>query len=141
LHSERAYYERYYAPLAGATIESVAVSDEDMGGYSEPWLKMKVKLSDGSTTEIEVSQDEEGNGPGFLFGLPIPEREMPDGPYWRAAIQGEEHGRTVYIAGDEESARKRAELCLVAGEKVGSLKLTTEGWARRAFDHHELVRA
>jgi hypothetical protein len=29
-----------------------------------------VKLANGQLTELVVSQDEEGNGGGFLFGLP-----------------------------------------------------------------------
>ena len=33
---------------------------------------------DGETFTIEVSQDEEGNGAGFLFGLPDPNVKMTD---------------------------------------------------------------
>ena len=33
----------------------------------------KVKFKDGSISDIEISQDEEGNGGGFIFGLPTPQ--------------------------------------------------------------------
>lgn len=52
----------YIAPLKGRTIKGVGVSDDGFPYFD---------LDDGS--RIEVSQDEEGNGPGFLFGLPRPE--------------------------------------------------------------------
>lgn len=64
--NERSYYTRYYAGLKGLTITKTGVSAD---GF--PFFEAKAK--DGTKYKIEVSQDPEGNGPGFLFGLPTPE--------------------------------------------------------------------
>ena len=45
------------------------VSDEDEEGNTWPVIQIKKGKE---TFEIEVSMDPEGNGPGFLFGLPEP---------------------------------------------------------------------
>ena len=37
--------------------------------YDDVWTKLIVE-KDGHRLEVEISCDEEGNGPGFLFGLP-----------------------------------------------------------------------
>lgn len=55
-----AWMKKYLKPLVGKKIVEVGETKE---GY--PFFK----LNDG--TKIEVSRDEEGNGPGFLFGLPM----------------------------------------------------------------------
>jgi len=52
---------RYLCGLVGKTINRIGVNDE---GF--PYFE----LDDG--TVVEVSRDSEGNGPGFLFGLPEP---------------------------------------------------------------------
>jgi len=77
-HQKR-WLEAYLAPLVGATIKKVTVKVDNSMGYPEVWpvlhceramatalpgVKQVVKF------QLEVSQDEEGNGPGFLFGLP-----------------------------------------------------------------------
>ena len=50
----------------------VAVKVEDEMGYPEVWptLTMTNPKYPGVKLKVEVSQDPEGNGPGFLFGLP-----------------------------------------------------------------------
>jgi hypothetical protein len=63
-NDERKFYSRYYAALKGGTIVSVD------GGAEFP--KFTVKTPSGELFEVEVSRDPEGNGPGFLFGLPAP---------------------------------------------------------------------
>jgi hypothetical protein len=66
------WLKAYLAPLVGRTIRSVSVGSD---GF--PVLT----LSDGQ--EVLVSRDEEGNGPGFLFGLPqvfLDENGRPRGP-------------------------------------------------------------
>ena len=68
--NERKFYEAYYGSLVGATINRVTIGKPDDEGYSWPWLD--VTLEDGTKLELELSQDEEGNGPGFIFGLPEP---------------------------------------------------------------------
>lgn len=63
-----AWYGNYFGQLVGATITGFTlVKDDDMGDF---WPTFKVKLAGGEEIEVEVSQDEEGNGPGWLFGLP-----------------------------------------------------------------------
>ena len=66
------YYEKYYSQLDGAKIVRYngMVEDEFL---STPFPQFEVELSDGTKIQLEVSRDEEGNGGGFLFGLPIPE--------------------------------------------------------------------
>jgi hypothetical protein len=59
----------YYSALNGATIVRFLGTDEDeFGGRGFPMFE--VKLANGELVELVVSQDEEGNGGGFLFGLP-----------------------------------------------------------------------
>lgn len=70
----KVWLEKYLEPLKGATITGVKVKTEDEGGYTEDWPVLTMKFSDGHVGEVEVSRDEEGNGPGFLFGLPMPEQ-------------------------------------------------------------------
>lgn len=89
------WLKHYLAPLEGATIERVIFTDDDeLGDF--PVLLVKVKegavppelyeqiaedpeVEDASRAAakegllpIEVSRDPEGNGPGFLLGLPHP---------------------------------------------------------------------
>jgi hypothetical protein len=77
-----AWLKDYLSPLVGCTITGVDALVED----GEAWPRIKVRLPEGhlidgtNQIELEVSRDEEGNGPGFLFGLPIPTlEEAPDG--------------------------------------------------------------
>ena len=67
---DRKFYADYYGSLVGATITKVTISDDDDEGNS--WPQFDVTLKDGTKLELELSQDEEGNGPGFMFGLPTP---------------------------------------------------------------------
>ena len=64
------FYKDYYGSLVGATVTKVTISDDDDEGNS--WPIFAVTLKDGTKVELELSQDEEGNGPGFMFGLPDP---------------------------------------------------------------------
>jgi hypothetical protein len=68
LNQEKAYYEGYYSGLVGATVTSVECSIED----GAVWTKIMAVNGDGDDLELEVSRDPEGNGPGFIFGLPDP---------------------------------------------------------------------
>jgi hypothetical protein len=54
-----AWVKKYMKHLEGKKIVKTGVTSN---GF--PFMK----LDDG--TKVEVSRDEEGNGPGFLFGLP-----------------------------------------------------------------------
>jgi hypothetical protein len=51
--------KRYLRPLVGKKITKVDVSND---GFPQ------ITLDDG--TLLEISSDEEGNGAGFIFGLP-----------------------------------------------------------------------
>lgn len=62
--SERTFYNKYYKALKGATIIKAGVNDD---GF--PYF---VATKAGNVFTCEISQDPEGNGPGFLFGLPTP---------------------------------------------------------------------
>lgn len=65
------FYEKYYSVLEGATIVAfTGMTDDEFGG--KPFPSFKVKLKNNMYLNIEVSQDEEGNGGGFIFGLPVP---------------------------------------------------------------------
>jgi hypothetical protein len=59
--AENTWLKKYVKHLEGKKILKTGVNKEGFPFFI---------LDDGS--EIEVSRDEEGNGPGFLFGLPSP---------------------------------------------------------------------
>lgn len=70
--SEKEWLGAYLAPLVGATIDKVEVRTLD--GQEWPVLHVsRVTLRGVERHKLEVSQDVEGNGPGFLLGLPRPE--------------------------------------------------------------------
>jgi hypothetical protein len=54
--------KKYLKPIVGKKIVKVDVSED---GFPQ------IFLNDGTT--LEISRDEEGNGAGFIFGLPNPE--------------------------------------------------------------------
>lgn len=59
------WLQRYLEPLQGGTVTNAGVvADERM-----PWPEILVRLESGQTVRLEISQDEEGNGPGFAHGL------------------------------------------------------------------------
>lgn len=59
--SKQTWTEKYMKHLEGKKIVKAGVTKN---GY--PFFTLDDK------SKIEVSRDEEGNGPGFLFGLPTP---------------------------------------------------------------------
>lgn len=65
------FYDKYYKQLDGATINYYAGMHEDEL-CSSAFPQFRVTLVDGTQILLEVSRDEEGNGGGFLFGLPRP---------------------------------------------------------------------
>jgi hypothetical protein len=59
----------YYKQLEGATIVRFKGTDpDDFGGRGFPIFV--ARLANGELVELVLSQDEEGNGGGFMFGLP-----------------------------------------------------------------------
>jgi len=77
LHTYRAddatigWYTSYFGQLIGATlVEFRMEKDEYQAGVW--WPVYTVRMPDGHLREIWLSQDEEGNGPGWLDGMPLP---------------------------------------------------------------------
>jgi hypothetical protein len=64
------FWSKYYSALEGATIlkfEPMMDENEDI-----EFPSFLVEFANGEVSHIEISQDPEGNGPGFIFGLPVP---------------------------------------------------------------------
>lgn len=71
---EKEWLQKYLAPLAGATILGVGAKIDREEGYPQVWMTLKVSPAGSNEIfDLEISQDQEGNGPGFIFGLPFPE--------------------------------------------------------------------
>lgn len=67
--TQERWNEGYYKQLEGATILKFKGTDEDeYGGRGFPMFL--AQLITGEHVELVLSQDEEGNGGGFMFGLP-----------------------------------------------------------------------
>lgn len=64
--SELEWARKYYGQAVGLTIVDVAVVPED----GENWVVFACIDKDGKPFQLELSRDPEGNGPGFLYGLP-----------------------------------------------------------------------
>lgn len=72
--SKNDFWQKYYGGLEGATIiKFVGMNTDEMGGEGFPTFL--VRFAGGDENEIEISQDPEGNGGGFIFGLPVPPSE------------------------------------------------------------------
>ena len=83
MNSSKQFYADYYGGLKGATIVKVELAQGEYEGQYWPTFTVKTKATRKTATRdavpaqtlmVEVSQDEEGNGPGFLFGLPHPKQ-------------------------------------------------------------------
>ena len=71
------FWNKYYGSFVGAKILSFEGmnTEDDMGdGFPE----FGVKFSNGEVGIISISQDPEGNGGGFIFGLALPQ-DHPQG--------------------------------------------------------------
>jgi hypothetical protein len=65
------WLNEYLDPLVGATIEKAYAIQND----GETWPTLEVITKDGERLTLEIGCDEEGNGPGFLFGLERPQKK------------------------------------------------------------------
>ena len=66
------FWSKYYGSLVGAKIISFEGmnTEDDLGdGFPE----FKVRFANGEIGLISISQDPEGNGGGFIFGLEVPQ--------------------------------------------------------------------
>lgn len=72
------FWNKYYGTLEGARIikfEGMNTEDDDFGdGFPE----FSVRFANGDIGIISISQDPEGNGGGFIFGLTMPQ-DHPQG--------------------------------------------------------------
>lgn len=69
---EMEFITKEFAPLIGGTIVAVGGAPSvDDWGRAEVWPVLIVTQPDGTTIQVEVSADPEGNGPGFLFLTPL----------------------------------------------------------------------
>ena len=61
---------KYYSFLKGAKILNVEIFEDDtFDGENRNWVVITIE-KDGVKYELQPSRDPEGNGPGFIFGLP-----------------------------------------------------------------------
>lgn len=68
------FWNKYYSSLNGATIIKFnGMLTDEFNPYGDGFPSYTVKFANGEIGTIEISQDPEGNGGGFLFGLPIPQ--------------------------------------------------------------------
>lgn len=66
-HPNLEWTNKYMSALEGKTITKAGATLED----GAVWPFFVFELEGGFEIKVEVSRDEEGNGPGFLFGLPM----------------------------------------------------------------------
>lgn len=64
------WWSEYLAPLLGGEIIEVGLNAYNDNEPGFPYLK--VETQDLEVYTIEISQDAEANGPGFILGLPQP---------------------------------------------------------------------
>lgn len=68
--TQKDWYRRYYEGAVGLTIVAFTWKGEEDG---ELFPALVCKAPNGEIVVLEISQDPEGNGPGFVFGLPDPQ--------------------------------------------------------------------
>jgi hypothetical protein len=67
---DKAWKLKYYSFLKGAKILNVEIfEDHSFDGPNKNWVVITIE-KDGVKYELQPSRDEEGNAPGFIFGLP-----------------------------------------------------------------------
>lgn len=72
------FWKEYYGSLVGAKILSFeGMNTED--DYGDGFPEFKVLMPNRTIALISISQDPEGNGGGFIFGLPLPQSHPQGG--------------------------------------------------------------
>ena len=70
---EMNYLRGYYGQLIGATVVGIKMNLEEDQEHGDPLFTQVWPLiifeKDGQEYRCEISRDEEGNGPGYMFGL------------------------------------------------------------------------
>lgn len=74
-NEHRPYYEAYYSDLVGAEIIAFEWQ-ENPGDSIGPFPAFFVRKPNGEVFQIVISEDEEGNGPGYIFGLIEPKQQQ-----------------------------------------------------------------
>jgi|LakMenEpi03Aug12_release.lakeMendotaPanAssembly.Ray.scaffolds.fasta_scaffold1332526_2 hypothetical protein len=64
LAEQKKAIESEFAPLIGATVVSAGAILDDDGNC---WPVVRFRTADGRLMQLELSSDEEGNGPGHPF--------------------------------------------------------------------------
>jgi hypothetical protein len=67
--AERRWLLSYLAPLKGCKVTGVSINAD---GYPTIDVEKKPRGKPVERYTLEVGRDAEGNGPGWLFGLPRP---------------------------------------------------------------------
>lgn len=75
-----AFWQRYYSQLVGATIVGFKMVPDDDEACEMVWPTFTVS-KDGETFTVELLSDPEGNGAGFLYGLPDIRAERKPAPH------------------------------------------------------------
>lgn len=70
MRTELNFWQDYYEQLRGAVIMDVGIDEVDDYGCPEYYPCFIVKLKNGKQIQIDILMDPEGNGPGFIEGLP-----------------------------------------------------------------------
>ena len=63
------FFTKYYGDLVGATILSFDGMQNEDCDFGDGFPSFTVKFKYGEIGQIQISQDPEGNGGGFIFGL------------------------------------------------------------------------
>jgi hypothetical protein len=64
------FWSKYYGSFVGAKIVSFDGMNNE-GYLGDGFPTFTVLFADGTKDTIEISQDPEGNGGGFIFGLSV----------------------------------------------------------------------
>lgn len=63
------FWTKYYGDLVGSKILSFNGMKDNEEGFGDGFPSFTVMFKSGEIGEIQISQDPEGNGGGFIFGL------------------------------------------------------------------------
>lgn len=87
---DKDWFTRYYEGAVGLTVVGVKWSQEGEP-LSEQMPVLICRAPDRERVELELSQDPEGNGPGFLFGLPepLPSDQPNERPFTKEQVRAE----------------------------------------------------
>lgn len=106
---ENKWLEYYYSGAIGFKIVAATISPD---GFPQ-LICQRGRGKNREEIVLEVSRDEEGNGPGFLFGLPIPDEPQKE--------------RAFGICSDDDDPDEERDGTFAAMPQVWSSKWTDGG--------------